>query len=83
MNRYSLEDNILEFGSMVVWLRENAGKEQKWSGKVLEPVHLKKSYKWAIGEHRVNPVDPDSFTWLCIWIPDGPVHTAFVLRWGR
>ena len=82
MNRVSLNDDITRWKDMVRWMRENFGEEQKWRGKATEPTVLKKSYKWAIGEHRMNPADPDSFCWLCFWIPDGPVYTAFLLRWS-
>lgn len=83
MNRYSLKDNILRWADMVIWLRENFGEEQRWTSTATEPRRLKKSHNWAVGEYRINPEDPDSFCWLCLWIPDGAVHTAFVLRWAR
>ena len=83
MNRIDLKGHTRDWGDMVIWLRENFGEAQGWEAKVLEPEHLKKSYKWAIGQHRVQRDDPDSFCWPCFWIPDGPVYTAFVLRWSR
>lgn len=82
MNRYSLKGNTRKWGDMVVWLRENFGDAQGWGGLVSEPVHLKKPYKWAIGAHRINHTDPGGLTWPCVWIPDGPVYTAFLLRWS-
>lgn len=81
MNRIDLHKNIRHWGDMVVWLRENFGEAQGWEPKVLEPIQLRKSYKWAIGDHRVKADDPDSMEWPCFWVPDGAVYTAFVLRW--
>ena len=83
MIRFSLDKNICDWGDMVLWMRETFGEAQGWDAQVLEPIHLKKSYKWALGEHRVRHDDPDSMVWPCFWIPDGPVYTLFKLRWTR
>lgn len=80
MNRIDLKGHALQWGDMVIWLRKNFGEPQGWGGKVIEPVQLKKSYKWALGEHGTNKAS-DSFAWPCFWIPDGPEYTMFLLRW--
>ena len=89
MIRYSLKGNIMRWGEMVVWLRKNYGAGQEWTGRVKEPVLLKKKYQWAQGMHveskrsDIAGHGEDAFAWPCFWIPEsGPVHTAFVLRWA-
>ena len=81
MNRYSLIDNVTNWGDQVVWCKEHLGEAQAWGGLVLEPTRLKQPYQWAMGDYRINPKDTESMTWPCFWIPDGPAHTAFILKW--